>query len=138
MAIYGIGAKYNGTDISNEFIKHGIVATGWDDYEAPDIHEYFKALNAGDIVYLKACSYSSNITIKGMGIVRNENILDSTHISELVEIGRNVTWIDKEWMIVNRPAQQKNNVRGNTIYREFHRDLVNTITKIVDTYYNII
>lgn len=31
MAIYGIGAKYNGHEVSQIFIRDSIVATGWED-----------------------------------------------------------------------------------------------------------
>ena len=132
MAIYGIGANYSGQDVSEEFINYGIVATGWDSWAAPDLHEYFKELKAGDIVYIKACSYSSNITIKGVGMVTDQKLLDSSHASGLVEIGRNVKWFDQDWHRSNRPARQKNNVRGNTIYREFHPEIIDQINKILD------
>ncbi|MGG5902585.1 hypothetical protein [Sphingobacterium daejeonense] len=135
MAIYGIGANYNGIDVSSDFIKNGIIGTGWRDYDAPDLHEYFRTLDPGDIVYIKSCSYSSNITIKGIGIVSDEKILTYTHTSSLIEIGRNVKWIDTSWLKVNRPALQKNNVRGNTIYREFHPELISVVTKIVNDYF---
>lgn len=135
MAIYGIGANYSGTDVSADFIRHGIIGTGWDDYEAPDLHEYFRALEPGDIVYIKSCSYSSNIAIKGIGIVIDGILLDDTHSSSLLEIGRNIKWINTSWLKVSRPSQQKNNVRGNTIYREFHPDLIVLITKIVEDHY---
>ena len=133
MAIYGIGANYDGDDVSEDFIADSIIGTGWDDADAPDLHEYFREISPGDIVYIKSCSYSSNITVKGIGIVLDEVILDISYNS-MVHIGRNVKWIHTEWFKMQRPANQKNNVRGNTIYREFHPELIDQIMKVVNLY----
>jgi len=133
MAIYGIGAKYGDTDVSGTFITEKFVATGWDIDEAPDIHEYFKVIEPGDVVYIKSCSYSSNIRVKGIGIVIDDEILTSTRHS-CIEIGRNVKWIYKDWFTMERPEEQKNNVRSNTIYREFHPEIVEHIMHYVNCY----
>jgi len=132
MAIYGIGAKYDGYDVSMDFIQDNIVATGWDSVSAPDLHEYFKEIEAGDIVYIKACSYSSNITVKAIGIVQDDQILNKTSRNPLIEIGRNVRWIHIIPFVVVKPSNQKNNVRANTIYREFHPKLISAIMTIVN------
>ncbi|MVN92677.1 hypothetical protein [Mucilaginibacter aquatilis] len=133
MAIYGIGAKYDTTDISAIFLKENFVATGWDDFDAPDLHEYFKVINPGDIVYIKSCSYSSDITVKGVGIVTNDELLTSKRHSR-IEIGRNVKWIYKNWFVIDRPSEGKNNVRANTIYREFHPDIIAEIMRVYNRY----
>lgn len=128
----GIGAKYDGCDVSANFIQDNIVATGWDAVSAPDLHEYFKEIEVGDIVYIKACSYSSNITVKAIGLVKDDRILTKTSGHPLIEIGRNVRWIYVIPFVVAKPSNQKNNVRANTIYREFHPNLIFAIMTIVN------
>lgn len=119
-------------DVSQIFIHDGIVATGWDDLSAPDLHEYFREINLGDIVHIKFCSYSSNITVKAIGIITDEQILTAAHGHPQIEIGQNVRWIYTVPFVINRPVNQKNNVRANTIYQEFHPDIVSSIMTIVN------
>ncbi len=131
MAIYAIGAKYGADDISTVFITDNIAGIGWEYDDAPDLHEYVRSICPGDIVYLKSGSFSSDITIIAIGIVVDEQILsDRDH--GYVTIGRNVRWIYTNRFRISRPANQKNNVRLNSIYREFHPDVINQIMDIVN------
>ena len=129
MALYGIGAYYYGTtDVSNEFIKKNIIGTGWNNIEAPELHTYFKNLKVGDIVYIKAAFGSSkNITVKAIGIIKDTIILNKSNHS-LTEIGRNVKWINKSTFSIPKPIE-KNNVRSNTVYEEFHPLIQSEIIK---------
>lgn len=118
MAIYGIGAYYDG-DVSDEFIDNNIIGTGWTVTDAPELHIYFRILKVGDIVYIKAAAFGSpDIIVKGIGIV-TDNIILTTANHYLTEIGRNVRWLNTEKFFIPRPAE-KNNVRANTVYEEFH------------------
>lgn len=131
MAIYGIGARYYGwKDMSSEFIDNKIVGIGWDYYDAPDLHEYLTILEPGDIVYIKSCSFSSNITVKGVGFIVDNEIVKGITLS--ISIGRNVHWISDDHFIIPRPPHQKNNVRNNSIYQEFHPLVIKKIMDIVD------
>jgi len=125
MAIYGVGAKYGNDDVSEEFIKHNVIGTGWDITDAPELHEYFKSLKVGDIVYIKSANPSSAITVKGIGIIIDNIILNSTN-NQYTEIGRNVKWLNTDKFIIQK-YDEKNNVRMNTIYEEFHPDVQNEI-----------
>ncbi len=130
MAIYGIGAYYDGDDVSEEFIDNEIVGTGWSINDAIELHEYFRSLKVGDIIYIKAVSpKSADISIKGIGIIIDSVILNKTN-NYLTEIGRNVRWINTDKFAVPKPAE-KNNVRLNTIYEEFHpliqQEIINRI-----------
>ena len=116
MAIYGIGAYYD-RDVSDEFILNKLIGTGWAVADAPELFEYFRSLKVGDIVYIKAAQFGSNITVKAIGIITDNTIL--TGPSNLIQIGRNVKWIHTTKFTVNRPVE-KNNVRSNTLYEEFH------------------
>ncbi len=84
------------------------------------------------IVYIKSCSYSSTITVKAIGIVRDGQILTSANGHPEIGTGRNIKWIYNSKFVIGRPANQKNNVRANTIYQEFHPDIISSIMSIVN------
>lgn len=119
MAIYGIGAYYD-RDVSDEFIRHNVVGAGWSHDDAPEIHRFLKSLKVGDIVYLK--SYppgGGSIHVKAVGLIADDTELGAAESNDLVSMGRRVHWISTERFEVPRPAE-KNNVRSNTVYEEFH------------------
>lgn len=118
MAIYGIGAYYDG-DVSDEFINNNIIGTGWSITDASELHLYFRTLKVGDIVYIKAAAFGSpDISVKAIGVIIDNDILTTAN-HYLTEIGRNVRWLNTEKFIIPRPPE-KNNVRSNTVYEEFH------------------
>lgn len=119
MAIYGVGAYYD-EDVSGDFIQKELVGVGWGAKEAPELQEYFKSLKVGDIIYIKAAyGGASEITIKGIGIIKDNAIRTSGDTNGLVETGRNVVWLSTDRFTIQRPTE-KNNVRSNTVYEEFH------------------
>lgn len=119
MAIYGVGAYYD-HDVSDDFITNRLVGVGWDSDDAPELQEYFKSLKVGDIVYIKAAFVgSADITVKGIGIIKDNVIRTSADTNDLVSTGRNVEWLITERFVIPRPTE-KNNVRANTVYEEFH------------------
>lgn len=122
MAIYGIGATYGDDDVSGDFIANNLIGVGWDTTDAPELSEYIKSLKVGDIVYIKTASFSSDITVKGIGIIRDNVIRDRTNSNRLVSTGRNILWLDTEHFVISKPTE-KNNVRANTIYEEFHPEV---------------
>ncbi len=117
MAIYGIGAYYDG-DVSDEFIDNDLIGTGWTIIDAPELHVYFTTLKVGDIVYIKAAFGGADITVKGIGVIIDNALLTSSH-HYLTQIGRNVRWLNTDKFVIPRP-KEKNNVRSNTVYEEFH------------------
>lgn len=118
MAIYGIGAFYD-EDVSEEFISNELIGVGWDSTDAPELQEYLRSLKVGDIVYIKAAFGGADITVKAIGIITDNVIRTSSDSNDLVTTGRNVAWLTTERFIIPRPME-KNNVRSNTIYEEFH------------------
>lgn len=117
MAIYGIGAYYD-HDVSDEFVANQIVGVGWDGTDAPELQEYFKSLKVGDIVYIKVAFGGADITVKGIGIIRDNVIRTRADTNDLVSTGRNVAWLNTDRFVIARP-REKNNVRSNTVYEEF-------------------
>ncbi len=115
MAIYGVGAYYD-RDVSVDFINQNIIGVGWSDQDAPELREYFTSLKVGDIIYIKSAFGGNDITVKGIGIITDHVIIRN---NGLVSTGRNVKWLSNEKFIIPRP-KEKNNVRSNTVYEEFH------------------
>lgn len=122
MAIYGVGAYYD-RDVSGDFINQNVVGVGWDSQEAPELQDYFQSLKVGDIVYIKAAFGGNDITVKAIGIIKDNTIIRN---NGLVSTGRNVKWIVTDKFIIPRP-QEKNNVRSNTVYEEFHPQVLKEI-----------
>jgi hypothetical protein len=106
MAIYAIGAFYDGTtDVSDKFISNNIVGVGWGIDDAPELHQLLATLKVGDIVYIKACSFgASEITVKGIGLIKDEKILDSAATNGNAEVGRNVIWKCKNIFTIPNPS----------------------------------
>ncbi|MCR5606934.1 MAG: hypothetical protein K6F69_08985 [Treponema sp.] len=118
MAIYGIGAYFS-SDVSQDFITNSIVGTGWSKVDAPELFQYMQSLKVGDIIYIKSFSPSSpDIIIKGIGIIKDDILV----ANNIVTCGRNVIWKNTKTLRIQKP-QEKNNVRSNTMYEEFHPDV---------------
>jgi hypothetical protein len=54
------------------------------------------------------------------------------HHYHFIEIGRNIKWLSLRHFKLLKPANSKNNVRGNTIYQEFHPDVTTAIMNEVE------
>lgn len=117
MAIYAVGAFFDGTtDVSPQFIQAGIVGIGWSATDAPELHQFMRTLKVGDIVYIKAYPPgSSDIIVKAVGII----VDGKEALNSLVGYGRNVRWVHTQEIRIPKPLE-KNNVRSNTMYEEFH------------------
>ena len=129
MAIYGIGAYYGGDrgDVSGDFITAEIAGVGWDSQEAPELHNFVRSLKVGDIIYIKAFSpSSSDLVVRGIGLIRDDVLVDSSSSNGLVQAGRNIDWKFTNEFRIPKPAE-RNNVRANTLYEEFHPDVTSAI-----------
>lgn len=125
MAIYAVGA-YHDKDVSSKFISNNIAGPGWDIEEAPELNQFLRSLKVGDIIYIKSYSPSSpDINVKAIGVIKDEIIIED---SSIVSIGRNIIWVIKEGFRIPKPAE-KNNVRLNTMYEEFHPIVQSKILK---------
>ncbi len=123
MAIFAIGAYYD-EDVSDSFIKNNIAGPGWLKTEAPELHQFIGSLKVGDIVYIKSASPASkDIVIKAVGIVSDNALVTN---SPIVSVGRNIKWLVTESFRTAKP-QEKNNVRLNTMYEEFHPEVQQAI-----------
>ena len=122
MAIYGIGAYYD-HDVSPDFISSNLAGVGWNSIDAPELHKFIASLKVGDIVYLKAASPSSpDIIVRGIGFIRDDINLTAATTNNLVQAGRNIVWRVTTEFRIPKP-RERNNVRLNTMYEEFHPDV---------------
>lgn len=123
MAIFAVGAYYN-EDVSSDFIKYNIAGPGWTEEEAPELHQFISSLKVGDIIYIKSVSPSiKSITVRAIGIIVDNILLrDIEDTKDIVSIGRKIKWVVTESFSIPKP-KEKNNVRLNTIYEEFHPEV---------------
>lgn len=121
MAIFGVGANYDGDDVSGDFIKAGVIGVGWDINDAPELHQFIRSIKVADIVYIKAFSPNSpDIIVKAIGIIKDDEIkTGGAKSDDLYSCGRNVRWIYTKEFRIPKP-NEKNNVRLNTLYEDFH------------------
>jgi hypothetical protein len=129
MAIFGIGASYNKQDVSGKFIRRNIVGIGWTEQESPELHQLVKTLRVGDIVYIKSVAASSRfIYVKAIGVISDVTIRTAEDTDELVQIGRNTIWLSTRNFQIRKPSE-RNNVRYNSIYQEFHPEVQSAILR---------
>jgi len=117
MAVYGIGAYWDGTeDVSEEFIHNGIACIGWDISDAPTLFQVMKFIKNGDIIYIKAAPPGQFI-IKAVGIVINNEIQPRENMGSCIQV--NWLWSGNEHLNIS----DKYNVRNNTLYEEFNLEV---------------
>lgn len=91
VAIYGIGANFGGIDVSKNFLHSGVAGVGWDQADAPDLHNYIDSIEKGDIIYIKSCNFGNDICVKGIGIVTDNASVGTFNIGSKYPINRGKT-----------------------------------------------
>ena len=105
MAIFAVGASYDKTDVSGDFIKNNIAGPLWDNLVAPELHQFVNSLKVGDIVYIKSYSPRSNdIIVKAIGVVKDDGLVTN---SSVVRAGRNIKWVVKNDFRIPKPKAKK-------------------------------
>lgn len=142
MRVFGVGAyitkddEGKRIDVCDTFIKNEIIGTGWLEKEAVDIHNFFGSLKTGDIVFMKSYAFKTKtLFIKAIGKVKDDIPCRDLELKEheLTIYGvRNVQWLQNELQPIEI-QNGKNNVRQNTIYEEYHPDVVRLIEERVRT-----
>ena len=79
-------------------------------------------------MYIKAAAFGADITVKGIGVIKDNTLRTAKDTNNLVSTGRNVEWLNTEHFVIPKPIE-KNNVRGNTVYEEFHPDVQKEIIR---------
>jgi hypothetical protein len=127
MAIYGIGATYDGTnDVSNDFITGGIACVGWSAQDAPTLHEILKHIKTGDIIYIKAHPPNVGLIVKAVGVVVGNQVVSNATLG----VGVQVRWQwtgERRFGILN----DKYPVRNLTLYEEFNFDIQRAVIDLL-------
>ena len=90
MAIFGVGAFYDGTtDVTDAFLAGGVACVGWAEQDAPALHKLLARIRGGDIVYIKAHPPGRDLIVKAVGIVTGDSIANHGNLGQ----GVPVRWI---------------------------------------------
>lgn len=135
MAVYGIGAYYDDTDVSCHFIDKECACIGYDESDASSLYEMLRRIKKGDIIYLKSYSIKGSVVvIKAIGYVIGRDIEKFYFPNNTrMGLGRKVLWkrvyeSNPEWIKVALPQEDlKNNVYNNTLYEEYSDTILNKV-----------
>jgi hypothetical protein len=126
MAIYGIGAFYE-ADVSSDFLAQGVACIGRDVQDAPALHRLLSHLRVGDIIYIKAHPPGKSLTIKTVGIILEEEVKAYAGLGR----GVRVRWAWNGNHMVREAANEKYNVRNNSLYEEVSPVIQDTILALL-------
>ena len=126
MAIYGIGASYDGKDVSAEFLRDGVACVGWSQTDAPTLHQMLSHVKVGDIIYIKSFPPNIGLIIKAVGVVIGNAVTEHSTLGSAVR----VRW---EWQGDLRVGKvdDKYPIRGITIYEEHNFDIQSQVIQLL-------
>jgi len=128
MAVFGIGAYYDGTtDMTDAFLSNGVACIGWPADDAPPLHKLMGHIKMGDIVYIKAQPPSQGLTIKGVGIVTDDEIFRRRNLGEAC---LRVKWVWRGNEHVGR-ITDRYPVRFITLYEECSPEIIRRVIKLL-------
>lgn len=132
MAIFGVGAFWD-SDKTSDFIHHNVAVIGWDQNDAPGLHQIMRHMKAGDIVYLKSIYIRKRrLIVKAIGIILDDEILETTDLHSLTggNLGRNVgyLWEGSEDLPVPKDNEP---VKSLTIYEEHNLIIQSKILELI-------
>ncbi len=120
MAVFGLGAFYDGTDdMTDSFVSSSAACIGWPEIDARPLHKALRHIKIGDIIYIKAHPPSVGLIIKAVGIVMDDEIFSDPDLGEAC---LRVRWL---WRGNDHVGQvgDRYNVRNNTLYEEFNPEI---------------
>ncbi|MDP8228765.1 MAG: hypothetical protein P9M15_04865 [Candidatus Electryoneaceae bacterium] len=131
MAIWGIGAIYNGVeDKYKSFITEGFACIGWDEKNSPSLHYMMKHIKRGDIIFIKAFVINGRyLRVKAIGIAIDD-VAPPPRDKDLGEIGVRVRWV-WEGQEDFRNLDDSYNVRSITLYEENNPVIQNRIIALL-------
>lgn len=127
MAIYGIGANYDGVgSVLEEFQTKGLACIGWLPEEAPTLHKILEQIDIGDIIFIKSYPPSDGLIIKLVGITIDDQILEDNSLGRGIKV--KWVWEGKEEL---GKIDDKYNVRMNTIYQEHNSMILKRVIELL-------
>ena len=128
MAVFGIGAYYDGTtDMTDAFLSNGVACIGWPADAAPPLHKLMGHMKMGDIVYIKAQPPNQGLTIKGVGIVTDDEIFRRRNLGEAC---LRVKWVWRGTEHVGR-IKDRYPVRFITLYEECSPQIIRRVIELL-------
>jgi hypothetical protein len=134
MAIYGIGAVYDGKDMTDAFVQAGAAAIGWNDDDAPYAHQLFRRITVGDIIYIKSYPPKYGLHIKAVGMVTEPCDPDR----EADELGHRRISVDWRWYhgpahthAIGTMSDKADFMRRGSLYEELNPKLQKLITDLL-------
>lgn len=137
MAIFGIGADWDGDHKLDEFIADAKACIGWWPHDTEASYNLLKTIKAGDFIYIKSTP-PGELRIKAVGVVidSSRSSYDNNAMQNNVFNCLNVKWLWHGKVIIlsknsNPPLPtDKYNVRNNTLYEEFNPDIHRIILQL--------
>jgi len=132
MAIFGLGAYYDGRDVTDDFIENGVACIGHTSVNAPSLHRLMDSIKVGDIIYLKSYTPSQGLVIKAVGIVLDHKVQGGQYFGN-ANLGRaclKVRWVWHDRRDLGK-INDKYNVRSNTLYEEFNPEVENIVINLL-------
>jgi hypothetical protein len=131
MAIYAIGAVYDGEDVSSDFISAGVACIGWDEADAPYAHQLFRRITVGDLITIKSYAPQHGLYLKAVGIVTKPNYLSRRHTTLGESIAVDWVWCPDQPHYVGLMRDKADYMRRGTLYEELNPRLQKLITDLL-------
>lgn len=76
MAVWGIGASWDGRDVSKEFVGYKTASIGYDEENKSTYHKMIReSVKIGDLIFIKAKhNENGKMRIKAIGVVIDNNL----------------------------------------------------------------
>lgn len=131
MAVWGVGANWDGRDVSKEFIGYGTAAIGYNEADKNTYHKLIRSsVNLGDLIFIKAKrDERGRMRIKAIGIVTDANLCKENGYSE--QDGIKVHWIKNltdNPIEIDSPPEYGST---HTFYEEKNSDVIRTILNLL-------
>lgn len=123
MAIFGIGAYWDGDDLTEQFVQQGRACLGYGPGDSPALYNLLKTIKTGDFLYIKSAP-PGELRIKAVGIVRDDNPVayDDECEAQRAFGCLPVIWLWHGDPIILHPTDPYN-VQANSLYEEFRPDV---------------
>lgn len=133
MAVYGIGAMYDGTvDQTDIFVQLGVACVGWTERDAPAIYAQMRSVKAGDIFFIKSYAPTAGLHIKAVGIVTDPTFRP---ITDALGWGVSVRWLPLREgggrIAIGPLGDHSDYLRRGTLYEEFNPTVIKAIIDVL-------
>lgn len=129
MTIYGIGAYYH-EDMTEVFLKKKVACIGWDKQDAPALHKIMSHIKTGDIIYIKKYPPNEGLTIKAIGLVTEDQLIQVNGAGQAC-LKMKWVWKGEEYLGL---IDDKYVVHLCTLYEEYNPMVQKKIIELMPSY----